>query len=585
MSSIPIDPLLAEGGPDAALFLAAAQLGVELDWDQVVSRFAVHPSSGSLKSLVDVAGSFGLSARAFQTERASLQQLELPVIAHFQPPHERPAVLGVIAGRVDDRWIVLDERHRPSRTLTTDELLREWTGIVVTLKPAEEASVTTARHADWRWKLARKFSGIDGVAKEQRAARWLLLALVGVGSLVGAIGLAGWGGLLIWTALVGGLFASWLLYGESRVTSVPGVVPRLASNFCGRGKYSDCSGVLGSKYSRILGIDLVSAGLSLFAAQLASWFLAGVVAPSDNALTWLLIAPMLLLPGSLFLIGVQFLKLKRVCPLCMLVHSAVITSSGVGLWTWSRYRPASEPVGLLMWGIVWAALVLLAFGLLVPFLDAQIESKTLRARVGWIGATPWGALAEIAGRPRLIGERIATAIEVGSKSAPLRIEALVHPLCSGCGAFVIKLRQLIEQAGDAISVGVHLPPRDPADRGDHELCAAVAAVGLALGGEAGLAAFERAKADGWKLIARARESGADSIISALTDQTQPLGGDLFERARAAVRRADQLATQLERGTPALVVEGRPWEASLEDLMALITRQGSLLRAVLRVRER
>lgn len=585
-----IDPLIDDSGPGPAFLAAAAGLGLALDDADVRARFEAHASPASLRALVEITRALGIEARAFKADVAALATAPLPAIVHLQRRNADDTGFAALLSQSEDGVVLDDPSGGGRRTLSRAAFLREWTGVLVTLDATKSSAPRTEKHAGLVWRVSRFIDG-GGVPREQRLARLaagalgLALALAGAwraggalsaGSLAAALALAG--PLLAAVALV----ACFGLHGRSRVTGIPGTTSRLASRICGRGKHSDCAGVLASKFARVGGIDLASAGLAIFGGTLAAWAALGLAMDPRIVLAWFSAASFALVPGSLWLIAVQIYPLRRFCPLCMTVHATVLSTAALGAFALGRDElwtalPEAWPAAL-----VHALLVIGALGLFVPFLDLSIESRTSRTRLGWIGATPWGALAEIAGRPRALAGRVTTAIELGPADAPFRVEAMVHPTCSGCGPFVEKLHAFVDASAGLVSVGVHLPPKDVLSDEDHALCTAIGAVGVAAGGAAALDAFLRVKNASLEWVPRAK-AGADALAAALAPAGVRIDAAAVARARDAVGEAGRLADMLERGTPTLLIEGRAWEASLDDLVALVTRQTELFAAVLRVR--
>jgi hypothetical protein len=263
----------------------------------------------------------------------------------------------------------------------------------------------------------------------------------------------------------------------------------------------------------------------------------------------------------------------------MIVHGVVAATAVLGALHLAGGGWPARPAALLPYAAAHALAFLGALGIAVPYLALGLESRVSRTRLGWIGTTPWGALAETAGRGRAVTEPPDAPIRIGEPHAAFRLDALVHPMCAGCGPVVSKLVALEKRYAGGLSIGLHLPPRDAASRADHELCAAVSAVGLVAGGAEGAAAFLRAKESAWPML-RAAESGAESLVGQLLPRGVGATPDDLARAREAVAAADRLGQALERGTPTLLINGRFWDGSIGDLEALLARHADLLRSVL-----
>jgi hypothetical protein len=280
-------------------------------------------------------------------------------------------------------------------------------------------------------------------------------------------------------------------------------------------------------------------------------------------------------PGAVLLIGMQVWPLRRFCPLCMTVHACVLVAAGLA----SPLLTQATPGELAPWAALHAVAALGTAGLVVPFLEGAIESRTHRSRLAWIGATPWGALAEVSGRPAVPDWGLVDHARLGQVSSRFRADALVHPTCGGCPPLLDSLEALLERWPRDVQVVLQFPPRDPARAEDRDLCAALAAIGRLRGGRAALAAFLAAKGSVWALLETSRRGGPRAVLAQLAPDLSLDEGTL-EEAREAVGRADRALADLKRGTPTLLIGGRPWDAPLEDFEALLSSHPDQLAAAL-----
>lgn len=593
MTALTHGALADDDGPTRAFLVAASALGIVLDVDDVIERLDAHPAQGSLKALVDVAREVGVTARAFRSDLPGLDAVALPAIVHLQREHEVYG-FGVLVGR-GEKGLVLDDGHGP-RTVDPQAFLRHWTGILVTLE-ASGGAAPGAPRAGLAWRLRRALRGRGTAPRHQVAARGL------AGTAVAA--LAAWAvatpgrtgvwaaaaGLTLFAACAAGAVAAWALFHKGRVTSIPGATPRLASVICGRGTVTDCSGVLTSRYARLLGIDLSSLGLSLFGSVFALCAVGALTAPAPRIamFTELALFFAACAPFSLIFIAVQFWPLRRICPLCMTVHAVVLCCAAAGLYGHAGVLAggpavlASVAAAVAPWAALHALLFAAMLGLVASWFDLSIESRATRARLSWIGATPWGALAELVGRPRATRRRLEAAVTLGDAAAPFRLDAMVHPMCTGCGPVVDELQEIVREHGALVSVGLHLPPRDTLLRSDRETCAAIVAVGLAHGADTALEVFRAAKRRTGPALAAAEAGGAEGVLRLLAPERADEACPHLPAARAAVSEAEALADELQRGTPTLLVAGRPWESPASDLRALLRAEPAVLARLLRVR--
>lgn len=569
---------LLGSGPAQVLSAMARTLRLPFDPDDVADRVEAHAEPRSLLALVEVATAVGLRAQAFQAEWADLDEVKGPAVVHLEGESDRGFALLL----EHDAGEVLLEAPTTRRRVRLDRAAFEalWSGVVVLLE--RDPTATPALDP-----------GPRGLRTGAPLARPRVLALGGlVGlSLLGCVRygldaglLVGVGALAVTAATLIAATVSAVLVLASRRSRVGSATPALVSRMCARGSLFDCEGVLGSKFAHLGGIELSVLGLAFLGGAAVLEALGAVLTGSARAglAAWVGAAFVLAAPGALALIAVQIWPLKRFCPLCMTVHACVLAAAGLSL----PLLAGSFEAGILPWARTvapWAVLHLVGSlataGLVVPFLEGAIESRTYRSRLAWIGSTPLGALAELAGRPPVPDWGLAAGARLGEAGARFRADALVHPTCGGCPPLLDSLERLVKRRPRDVQVVLQFPPRDPGRAEDRELCVALAVIGLREGGPAALAAFLAAKSAAWKLLETARAGGALAVLAALAPDLAPDDAALAA-GRDAVARADRVLADLRRGTPTLLLGGRPWDAPLEDLEALLAAEAERLASVL-----
>jgi uncharacterized membrane protein len=563
------DPLLGQG-PAQALTAIARRLRLPFDAEDLMARVAAHRSPRSLLALVEVAQSVGLSAHAFQADWSDLDEVRGPSVVHLQGTGDGSFVL--LLEHDPDGVLLEAPRTRERVRLERARFQALWSGVVVLLERAQEPpSAVEASPGPLRTEAS-----LGG----PRLASVLGLALLSVAAAVrfglDAGLLAGIGAAAVVALTWLGAAVSAVLVLASRRSRVGSATPSLVSKVCGRGSLLDCEGVLASKFSSIAGVELSVLGLALLGGAVVLECVAGVLPPRArmDIAAWLALAFCLMAPGAVAFVGLQVWPLRRFCPLCLTVHASVLAAAGL-----SFPFLGSLGGGVLPWAIVHAVAALGVAGLLVPFLEGALENRTHRTRLAWIGSTPWGALAEIAGRPPLPDWGLSSHARLGAADARFRADALVHPTCGGCPPLLAELEDLLERRPRDVQVMLHFPPRDPGRAEDRALCVALATVARLQGGPAALTAFLAAKASVWKLLESARVGGVRALLEVLAPGMNPDAAVLAE-AGEAVTRADRVLTALRRGTPTLLLGGRPWDAPLEDFEALLAMDPDRLAAVL-----
>jgi len=314
-----------------------------------------------------------------------------------------------------------------------------WSGVLVLLERAKEPTthvessagvLRTGARLTWPRRVSllglALLSAVAAVRLGLDAGRWT----TGLGA--AAVVALTWAGAGVSAVLV-------LASRRSRVGSA---APSLVSKVCGRGSLLDCEGVLASKFSSIAGVELSVLGLALLGGAVVLEGVAGVLPPRArmDIAAWLALAFGLMAPGAVAFVGLQVWPLRRFCPLCLTVHASVLAAAGL-----SFPFLGSLGGGVLPWAIVHAVAALGVAGLVVPFLEGALENRTHRTRLAWIGSTPGGALAEIAGRPPLPDWGLSSHARLGAADARFRADALVHPTCGGCPPLLAELEDLLER--------------------------------------------------------------------------------------------------------------------------------------------
>lgn len=541
-------------GPADALIGAARRLRVPFEPATILERIESHAQPQSLLALVEAGRAAGFSLEAFEASWNDLAGVRLPAIVHLTDGSRNESAFAVLV-EVEPTGVVLENpSSREQSALPRDAFTALWSGVLVTLARGEPTAALTV-------PAERALSVGDEPHAWARATALVLAAAFALSGGWRAGGPAG--AVFAFLALVG-TFLGVLLLAGSRKTQVASAGFRLASVLCKRGSLTDCEGVLTSRWARIGPFELATWGFAYF-ASCALMFTLG--AP----LAWLAATAALASPLSLFLIGVQLGPLKRICTLCMGIHAIVLAATIAGL---VAYVPSQAVAAVIPWALVHALAFLFSLGVLAPYVEMEIENRTHRARLSWIGTTPWGALAEYAGRPAADLGLVPSPAHLGGEDARFRLDALVHVTCSGCPPLLAKLERLARRYPALARIDLHFPSRDPNIPEDAELCAALAAVGSLTGGEQLLRVFDVVKKDPWQRL-RAAKGGAAAVVSEFLPSDVPVEGAIAE-GRRAVGAATRAVDLMKRGTPQLVLAGRPWDGSVEDLEALMVRHPEAL---------
>jgi uncharacterized membrane protein len=554
------DPDVPSDGPAEVLAEVLQRLHLRYSRTHVRESLARHAQPGSLLALVQTAPSLGLKATAGQGDLETLDELgedELPALLHFQSgPQGGFGLLEAVSppGTDAPRAFRIWDSRRGSREVQRDTLAALWSGVVVFLERdgVGEPEPGYLRHRAREllleeWKPRTELAGPS-------ASPWVRVGLAApLGVLLVLAVLAQPPGLRVHAAVLTVLAGVGLAAALSALSWTRG---GRASRLCGGGGPLDCESVLLSAWARPAGIPLAGLGTAFFGALLlllCTSALGGGPAP-----VWLAGAAFLpTLPLSALLVGAQ-VRMRRFCTLCMGVHVVDLSGAAIflfGLWPdWPAPPPGLLPTALLL---------ALLFGLLlsstVPLLSRGGEDESLLREHTRLLRSPLATLAQLTLEPRLALDGEALGPRLGEADAPHVLVMLAHPACAHCGPVLEELEALVARRGDQVRAHVALAPMDPEDPRDEAACEALAAAGVAWGGELFLQLFRAAKQDYRRLL----EAGEPlALVSADAGRAPEALARARELARARIRAATTLKQHHARGLPTLFLDGRRCEAPL-----------------------
>ena len=148
----------------ACLAMVLGYHGRRVDLGSLRARHALSLKGMTLRNLMDLSGTLGLSTRALRVELPDLVRLRLPCILHWGLNHF------VVLARVGRREIVIHDPARGRRTLSLAEASREFTGVALEVAPNQSFVRERAARG---LALSDLFRGMAGI----RAAMMQILAL------------------------------------------------------------------------------------------------------------------------------------------------------------------------------------------------------------------------------------------------------------------------------------------------------------------------------------------------------------------------------------------------------------------------
>ncbi|GEO97705.1 peptidase domain-containing ABC transporter [Methylobacterium haplocladii] len=113
----------------ACLAMVLGHHGREVDLGSMRRRHALSLKGMTLRNLIDLSGTMGLSTRALRIELKDLARLKLPCILHWGLNHF------VVLAAIERKGIVIHDPARGRRRLTLEEASRDFTGVALEVTP------------------------------------------------------------------------------------------------------------------------------------------------------------------------------------------------------------------------------------------------------------------------------------------------------------------------------------------------------------------------------------------------------------------------------------------------------------------
>ncbi len=564
---------------------ATRHMGLRYSEFWVRGRFGLHQNPNSLLAVIELAPAFGLIPTACQCDPDILKEQGLPAILYLNVSGVQG--FGTFLYVEDEEYVIVSGESGEYR-LQREELMQIWGGIAVFLERSEDrGEVERGYYLRRSWEemnrvykaARRRFPQLEELGSGSRLAGILLLVTLVCISVVRSSHVSErwtWAPIVLAITTGLGILLAAMLYKVSRGVRDPDS-RGLSEKLCGGTGLVDCDSVLHSRWAGIGKWSLASLGLAWFTS---SWILiacgAMVQLVPERLFLWLGLMYIAACPLSLLLIVVQFWPLVRICPLCMGVHGLVIGAAAAG---WFGLVHPRDFLASDVWpfAAVHAGILLLVLGFVFPWLEARSNLQTLRRAMGRATATPLGALAITAAAPQHDTKALTGALFWGDRTAPVRVDIFINPLCLPCGPVIDQMLNVFKRHESKFHLAFHLAPKTGANvEGDRQLVTALTAIGLLVGRDQGLQAFSTAKNEGHKWLRKVLADPREMIASfTVVPPDVPLD-EVMGRAREITREVEKTVRRAYVGIPAVFIGGRYFDAPVEQFTALLADNYELL---------
>lgn len=140
----------------ACLAMVSCYHGHDVDLNSLRQRFPISMSGATLRTLIKIADSLSLMARALRTEPEDLRFAATPAILHWNLNHF------VVLRKADERTITIHDPASGARTLSYAEASKHFTGVLLELSPSAKFKPIEARtkvSINSLWTGSRGLSG------------------------------------------------------------------------------------------------------------------------------------------------------------------------------------------------------------------------------------------------------------------------------------------------------------------------------------------------------------------------------------------------------------------------------------------
>jgi len=375
------------------------------------------PSYPSVLSITQACIYYGLPTDVYKADYSGLLRITRPAIVQIKSKDNEKFVL--LSSLTENRITLFDATTNSSNTISSEEFLLKWTGIVVL------SEKSTTKH-----KVMRDCKPILGFAVVI-ICLFLFLSTTSLNSQHIIC-------ILQYFLKLVGLFLSYgLICKEISDTHT------IFDKFCHMGKSFSCSDVVQSKASKLFGlIPLADVGFTYFVVGLlllTIGFLLSNIVPFQQILFYLSICSA---PFILFSVLYQKIKVKKWCLLCLSVMGVLL----VEVILFIVYHNKLFPGELLPIGIYFIVSFIIAIGIL-NLVKSYIlnQTKTMKSRSSELKLkrNPMTIMTFFE-KQKVMPIQLIDNLIIGNIEAPMTITTLINPMCTPCKNRAIEIIELIE---------------------------------------------------------------------------------------------------------------------------------------------
>lgn len=388
-----------------------------IDTRKLKLQFLSHPDAPGVTAITDSLNELSVPNMAVEIPFATLKELHDPFLAYIRQGQEEQ--FAIVQQQEGGQWEVkMTEQGRI--TITSQKFEELFTGMAVLIDKKEPVN-------GWK-RLVSRFPGAAYIIGASILLLWMLLFTEDAAAPVHLL-LAG-----------GGLVTSCLVLAKELGYDTTSV-----DKFCNLSSETDCSAVIGSKYSKVVGdIKLSDLSVLFFSMQVFGWLFIYPQQPFVAAYQYAVSAGAVLI--TVLSIYLQKFVLKKWCPLCLVICGVLWAQAAIGAIMFGRGLKMVADLRLLAVIVITA----MAFAAIAKFLKVLLEKagkyeeltiSSLAFRRNYRLFLPYFSQlramnTSMDGIPEIV---------LGHEGARVDLIVVSNPLCKTCISLHHQLHQWIER--------------------------------------------------------------------------------------------------------------------------------------------
>jgi hypothetical protein len=395
---------------------------------------ATHPDKNSFYTIADVFDELHIQNATFRLDMNNLKANGFPAIVHTKENEGTFIVINDIA----DGKIHYYHSKTGHAVTSSEEFAAIWSGYAL-----------YAAQDEIRLELENKKS-----SSSQRLLKWRAPLSVFAGLLcVGA-----WGFAAVWSVTSVCLFALCalgLLVSVLLTMHEFGEDNQLIHKVCHLNRMTNCNVVLGSSAAKLFGwLSMSDIGLCYFTGSALSLFFAGVTPYYYSVVSWLFVIALCSFPYTIFSLWYQLKKLKKVCPMCLMVIGVLWAEITLAISNWSSLQLFPVSFTTMFSLCAGFTLPIFTWTYVKPLWKEYFRVRNYEYLYLRLKRTPDVIRAMIAQKQPVEMNYSSDEIHLGKLDAPIHLTVVFSFFCKPCAEGWHVLNRLLSAYYDVLYVTV-----------------------------------------------------------------------------------------------------------------------------------